>query len=197
MDLKEVIQVAAAILLSLGGGGIIVFGLSSWLGKVWAERILSSEKARFEREMAALQNELRLNAEKQLADVHSALAVHRETFLKHHGDKIAIYRKATDFVTATIHEFELFTLGIQAQVSPEVVKRFHFERLQVYGYLGMLAPQDVMDKFDAMIELMLVFIVDKEPVAWLDIRNTALALLNAIRADLGVVGPGIEYRGKR
>jgi len=40
MDIKAVYDVAFAIIISLGGGGIIVFALSSWLGKVWANRIL-------------------------------------------------------------------------------------------------------------------------------------------------------------
>jgi hypothetical protein len=40
----EPFEIAQAVLLSLGGGGAIVFGLSSFLGKVWAQKILQSEK---------------------------------------------------------------------------------------------------------------------------------------------------------
>lgn len=32
-----------AVLTSLGCGSAIVFGLSYWLGKIWANRILSNE----------------------------------------------------------------------------------------------------------------------------------------------------------
>jgi hypothetical protein len=44
MTVKEVWQVAGAVLASLGGGGIIVLGLSSFLGKVWANRALAKQK---------------------------------------------------------------------------------------------------------------------------------------------------------
>lgn len=39
---------ALAVIASLGGGGFLVLALSSWLGKVWAERILSKEKSKLE-----------------------------------------------------------------------------------------------------------------------------------------------------
>lgn len=42
--LGEVFQVAGAIIASVGGSGVILLGLSSWLGKVWASRILENEK---------------------------------------------------------------------------------------------------------------------------------------------------------
>lgn len=40
-------QLASAIVLSLGGGGAIVIGLSSFLGKLWAERALQKEKHKY------------------------------------------------------------------------------------------------------------------------------------------------------
>jgi len=48
MTTSEVFQVSLAVLASLGGGGAIVLGLSSWLGRVWAERILAGEKHKLE-----------------------------------------------------------------------------------------------------------------------------------------------------
>jgi hypothetical protein len=43
--MESALSIAAAVVISLGGGAAIVFGLSSWLGKVWASRILEGEKA--------------------------------------------------------------------------------------------------------------------------------------------------------
>lgn len=51
MGLKELLELSGVILASLGGGSAIVFGFSSWLGKVWANRIMVQEKAKFEREL--------------------------------------------------------------------------------------------------------------------------------------------------
>jgi len=41
---KEIWEIAQAIILSIGGGGLIIFLLSSYMGKIWATRILEKEK---------------------------------------------------------------------------------------------------------------------------------------------------------
>lgn len=56
--LSEIFSIAGAALLSIGGAGALLLALSSWLGKVWASRILEREKAELtrtiEREKAAM-----------------------------------------------------------------------------------------------------------------------------------------------
>lgn len=49
--LSEMLQIALLVLGSLGGGGLIIVGLSGWLGKVWADRITQKERAAYEREI--------------------------------------------------------------------------------------------------------------------------------------------------
>jgi len=44
MSWEEAFRVSAAVIASLGGGGAIVWGLSSYLGKLWAAKILEREK---------------------------------------------------------------------------------------------------------------------------------------------------------
>jgi len=58
MTLTEVIQVAAAIVVSLGGGGAIVMLCASWLGKVWANRILESDRRKYAEELERVRFEL-------------------------------------------------------------------------------------------------------------------------------------------
>ncbi len=51
MQLTELFEISAAVLASLGGGGVIVLAFSSWLGKVWAARLMEKEKARYQKEL--------------------------------------------------------------------------------------------------------------------------------------------------
>jgi hypothetical protein len=44
MTPKEILEVALTVIASLGGGGVIVFGLSGYLGKRWADRALEKER---------------------------------------------------------------------------------------------------------------------------------------------------------
>ncbi len=54
MTLADIYSVASAVIVSLGGGALLVFALSSWLAKVWANRILEREKASYAVEIETL-----------------------------------------------------------------------------------------------------------------------------------------------
>jgi len=45
--MSTALQYVGAFLVSIGGGTAILFALSSWLGKVWAERILEADRAKY------------------------------------------------------------------------------------------------------------------------------------------------------
>jgi len=44
MNINDIWSIALAVITSVGGAGVILFALASWLGKVWASRILETEK---------------------------------------------------------------------------------------------------------------------------------------------------------
>lgn len=50
MPFADLLSIVGAMLLSFGGGAVIVFALSKWLGGVWAGRILENERATLARE---------------------------------------------------------------------------------------------------------------------------------------------------
>ncbi len=65
MSMDEIFKVSGAILASVGGAAAIIFALSSWLGKVWANRILEKDKLAYSSELERIKNQLRTDAEKQ------------------------------------------------------------------------------------------------------------------------------------
>jgi hypothetical protein len=60
MTPKEILEVALTVVASLGGGGAIVFGLSGFLGKVWADRTLSKQKQEYDQLNIAFTHQLGL-----------------------------------------------------------------------------------------------------------------------------------------
>ena len=38
MDLRDLLAMAKIVIGSLGGGGVLVLGLSDWIGKIWSFR---------------------------------------------------------------------------------------------------------------------------------------------------------------
>jgi len=58
MELKDTLELSGVILGSLGGGAAIIFGFSSWLGKVWGNRLMAKEKAEHSQELESLRSRL-------------------------------------------------------------------------------------------------------------------------------------------
>jgi len=65
MNTTEIFQVSAAVIGSVGGAAAIIFGLSTWLGKVWANRILEQDKLKYSSELEKIKNKLQSESEKQ------------------------------------------------------------------------------------------------------------------------------------
>ncbi len=199
MTLEETIKIASAILLSLGGGGIIVFALSSWLGKVWANRIMAEERSKYERELAELRAKLEKANEESLSKLRTDLEIYRDTYLKAHNDKLTTYRIVTDIVSEFLADMHMLRLGQQPQGN--FLDRFNRSRLKAHGYLAMLASQEVMDAWDGLVEFLITSLEKNPPddmlENWKEMRRRAYILINAIREDVGTDKNKIEYRGKR
>ncbi|TKF87595.1 hypothetical protein FCV67_26055, partial [Vibrio sp. F13] len=53
MDWESIFKISTGFLASVGSAGVIIFGLSSWLGKVWAQRILDEERHKLAEDLEA------------------------------------------------------------------------------------------------------------------------------------------------
>lgn len=58
MSTEDIWNIAGAVITSLGGGALLVAAFSSWLGKVWASRILEKDRAKYQSEIEILKSEL-------------------------------------------------------------------------------------------------------------------------------------------
>jgi hypothetical protein len=221
MTWEDTMKIAAAILTSLGGAGFIILGLSSWLGKVWANRLMESDRAKhalaleelratlnqknqnlleadrakYNRELEELRAHLvRLN-EESINRLTSDLEIQRRTQLQEYQDKLTIYRLVTDTVIDLLAHLE--ELPINQSLPQESFNQFNRSRMKMYGYLAMLAPQEVMDSFDRLTDHLLAVSQGEEVYDWDRVRVLVVDALNMIRADIGLNKSPIEYRGER
>jgi hypothetical protein len=199
MTFEETIKIATTILLSLGGGGIIVFALSSWLGKVWANRIMAEERAKYERELTELRAKLEMENQESLSKIQTDLEIYRDKYLKAHNDKMGTYGFVFGVVSELLADVDLIRRGKKPE--GDALDRFNRGRLKAHGHLAMLAPQSVMDAYDSLIDY--IFSVLEQPVQtvnhehWKEIRRLAYDVINLIREDVGIDKSKVEYRGKR
>jgi len=199
VSVKDVFETALAVLGSIGGGGLIVWSLSGWLGKVWAERLMERERQDYRKELEQLRADLNRRNTTALEHVRAEWDVLKTKVLGAHAEKIAHYQNFIDVLAPMAADVASAAQGVR--FSPEQVaakiETFEKARLRAYGYLAMFAPQAVMDAQDAVVDYLHTGIEDPTQVTWPEFRNRALTMLNAIREDLGLDTRPIEYRGSR
>jgi hypothetical protein len=85
MDWKPLLEIAGAALAAIGSASVLLFALSSWLGKIWASRILEKER--------------------------SDLAIFKETVLKERNEKVATYKSVVDVVSKILADLDKLYAG--------------------------------------------------------------------------------------
>jgi hypothetical protein len=181
VSLEDALSLFTAGIVSIGGGGVVVLALSSWLGKVWAGRILRDET-----------HKLSI----QLEEAKRDLDVIKEKSLRFQNDKILAYREINEIIAKLLAIMDAEDGRIVGWGSKGPVHEFNEQRLKLYGYLAMLAPQAVMDAQDDLVDHLLLTAAGEVDYKWSEVREKVLYLLNAVREDIGLATGPIIYKGK-
>ncbi|WP_143562289.1 hypothetical protein [Shewanella sp. UCD-KL12] len=59
MSISNIYEVAFAVIGAVGGASLIIFSLSSWLGKVWASRLMQAEVSKHAEKLESLKSEFK------------------------------------------------------------------------------------------------------------------------------------------
>lgn len=194
MTLAGLGELAAAILASLGGAAVVIGFFSDRIGKVWAERLMTRERAAHDRELAELRNRLEAQTKEGLAALETELSIFKDKHLRGFHDKLATYRRVIDLIAEVLGDYDRW----QASGKPLPAERYdaiNRERLKAYGYMGLLAPQSVMDAIDGLFDHLLLIAYGNATYEWAKVREMALTLLNEARKDIGIDGSQICYNG--
>ena len=76
--MQDPTSVVLALLASFGGGATLVLLLSSWLGRVWASRILESDRARYAADLERLKEKVEFQLHSGRTFFDSELAIYKE-----------------------------------------------------------------------------------------------------------------------
>lgn len=192
----EILEIAGSIVVSLAAGGGIVAGLSSWLGKVWAQRLMDRESAKHNADLAELRSKLERENQLQLSAYKNELELHADRQRTAFHDRIVAYRQAIDVIVDILADFDkISTTGIRE--TPNRYHELNRRRLQAYRYLGMLAGQSVMDAFDKLFDYIFEIAHGETPYVWTKVRELGLALLVEVRRDMPVEYVELKYQGRR
>lgn len=84
MAFKDIVEIGASLIVSLGGGGAIVFGLSNYLGKLWSDRALEKQRQEYAKLNLELTHKLDLVTEQTKLFHQMAALEHQVRFSKLH-----------------------------------------------------------------------------------------------------------------
>ncbi len=77
MDWKDALTLGTTIVTSLGGGGVIVFKLSGYLGRVWADRALEKDRFEYGQLRSKLEADLRNASQFLQAELDKLSLIHK------------------------------------------------------------------------------------------------------------------------
>lgn len=194
MSIVEIVSIGASVILSFGGAGAIILALSAWLGKVWANRIMEQDRAKYAEDIETLKSQLERSNNKEIEEIKNDLSIFKEHHLKGLHDKIAMYRMVIELVSEVLGDFDYAT-ETKTKISSERFDKVNRQRIKVYGYLAMMAPQSLMDAQDKLMDHLLLVAHGKKSYEWPEVRDFAHGLLNEMRKDLKFDNSPIKYNG--
>lgn len=82
MKLQDVFYLVSSVFISIGGASAVIIGLSSWLGKVWAMKILEKDKSKYQKELEQLKHEMNIEISRIGNIAGKKLFIHTVQFKK-------------------------------------------------------------------------------------------------------------------
>lgn len=158
---------------------------------------MQRDRAKYESELEELRSSLQVKNSTNLERVKQQLQIDLAERVRISTDKIAIYRAVTELLAEVLADFDLAAQDTVGNMGRrQNLDRFNRQRMKMYGFMGMLAPQTVMDAYDALCDLLFEIANGDELYDWKHVRELVLHLLNEIRADIGVDKSQIKYNGR-
>jgi hypothetical protein len=159
-------ELAGAIIVSLGGGALLVVALSSWLGKVWATRIADAERSRLAKEVEGYKTELQQLVE----DRRDALTRKRDMYAR------------------LVTSMRVF-LGGGRVVSSDEKRAF----LEALDHASLWASEEVVASLGRFLEASVRHTNNPGSVSNDDFKNAYRACVEAMRRDCGFPDTTFKY----
>jgi hypothetical protein len=179
---EDVWEIAQAILLSVGGSAIVVVALSSWIGKLWAKRILEQEAFTHAKELEQLRGKLADGLEESKAALaasqaqNSAELEHRIYVSKAQFDlEFKLYQELWNKVETMRADSIKFWIPLRDTLAAGPLTPARIGA-------ALIVRQDIADKYQAFIEYYLSQspFIARSVKHWLDANAATLGAISGI-----------------
>ncbi len=108
--LQNIINVISIVIVSVGGTGVIILGISSWIGKMLLNKFSEKYKAKYEKEIETYKSEINVKLNKLDKIEEKALYITKINYDNEYKIYMEIWPKLIDCVNDTI---KLYPRGIE------------------------------------------------------------------------------------
>ncbi len=178
IHLFDLFEIVISVIAALGGGSAIVFGMSSWLGRVWADRLMQKERARYEA---------------QIENIRALLVRENDRTTQTLREKLALYKEALEPVLEVVTYIQLD----RRLLTPELMREFEKKRLKTTALLGMFAAISAFEAYNVAIDYVFDSLENKRHFQFEEFRTLGFEFLTAVRQDVGIAGGVLSYNGTR
>lgn len=127
--MREIFEIAGAVLVSLGGAGAVLFTLSGFLGKIWANRIMEKEKAELDKDIEKYKNKLDTELQRLSFANDRAIHVSKNQYEKEFQFYTEIWESLIELTNRTLN---LFPLMENVPKDQEELKKFKIVKYDEY-----------------------------------------------------------------
>ena len=192
--MQEQIEVASIIIGTVGSAGAIIFGLSNWLGKVWANRLMESEKQKYAQDLELLKAEISLKSQTEIERLKAEVEIFKTKELDAFKDRLTIYRQATDVISEALADLDLFRDNlIDIKGKQESLNRFNLARIKNRCHMSLICSPKVVQNFDVLIDEILDIYGGDKPYCWITLRDISNPLIDSLREELALSEGKIRY----
>ena len=194
----EYFKLAFAIISSIGGAGLIILGLSNWLGKIWAARLMEAEKQKYAKDLETFKSEISLNAQKEIEKLKADVEIFKTKEIESFKDKINIYRQAMDTISEALADLDLYrNKELDEEAKKKSFHKFNVSRLKNRAYMAMLSSPEIVQSFDTLIDEIISIYNSEKEYCWVTIRNISIPIIDTLRKDIAMSEGEIRYVGER
>lgn len=149
MSLQDALTIAGAFIVSLGGGAAIVVAAAKWLADVFANRILESDRHKYQEMLAKLSNELEMSRQER----HVRFSLLHERRAQVVAEFYARLSRASQPLARLVNLFQLRDAQPLSEKKEEVAKVCGEAASYYYENKIWLDPE-VCESADAVLEEM-------------------------------------------
>jgi len=146
MNFESTINLFGAVIVTLGGSSAIVFGLSSWIGKIWATKLMEKDKSKYTKEIETLKNELQT----KMTKIEHFHKISEQTYQSLFNAKIATYNnllyEKTEYYKI-INEDEAFEM---MDYPPKVYYKFFIKIRKIIDENRLYISNELSEKYDKL-----------------------------------------------